>query len=197
MLRSKDDPIEFDINENFVVPGVGLVISGLIKAGTAKLNQVCVLGPDKNKTFKTVMIKSIHVNRALVEKAYCGEFACFSIKPAKANDKLSRDEFRKGMVLLDPVIQPNPIYEFDAEVIILHHSTTIKEGYQSVLHCGVIRQAVQVVKIYDKELLRNGDKALVRFKFMYNPEYLKKGLVILLREGRTKILGEICTIITE
>ena len=43
----------------------------------------------------------------------------------------------------------------------------------------------------NKELLRTGDKGFVRFKFMYNPEYIEKGCTILLREGRTKILGVI------
>ena len=48
------------------------------------------------------------------------------------------------MSLLDPKLKPSPAMEFDAEVVILHHSTTIKRGYQAVVHCGVIRQAVSI-----------------------------------------------------
>ena len=59
-------PFEFEINENFVVEGVGLVLSGIVKSGIAKLNQLCLLGPDKAKNFKQVTIKSIHVSRTLV-----------------------------------------------------------------------------------------------------------------------------------
>ena len=31
------------------------------------------------------------------------------------------------------------IDDFEAEVVILHHATTIKPNYQAVVHCGVIR----------------------------------------------------------
>lgn len=31
------------------------------------------------------------------------------------------------MILIDPKIMPEPIWEFDAKVVILHHSTTIQE----------------------------------------------------------------------
>ena len=47
------------------------------------------------------------------------------------------------------------------------------------------------------DLLRTNDKGIVRFRFMYAPEYLKPGLTILLREGRTKILGTIVNLLPE
>ena len=44
-------------------------------------------------------------------------------------------------------------------------------------------------------VLRTGDRAIVKFKFCYKPEYLRKGYRILLAEGRVKIIGKItsCT----
>jgi GTPase len=41
----------------------------------------------------------------------------------------------------------------------------------------------------DTDLLRTGDKGLIRFRYMYRPEYLKPGTTVLFREGRTKGLG--------
>ena len=38
--NTKNDFLEYDINENFMVPGVGLVVSGVMKSGTVKINQV-------------------------------------------------------------------------------------------------------------------------------------------------------------
>ena len=189
----KDEPLEFDINETFMVPGVGIVVSGLLKAGTAKINQQLLLGPDKTRNFLLVSIKSIHVSRVPVNYAEAGQFACFCIKPLKTSEKLTRDSFRKGMVIIDPTIKPNPVIEFDADVVILHHSTTIKEGYQAVMHAGVVRQAVKIVSM-ENELLRTGEKSIVRFRFLYNAEFLKNGMTVLLREGRTKILGMITNI---
>ena len=101
------------------------------------------------------------------------------------------------------------VREFEAEVVILHHATTIQENYQAVLHCGGIRQAVRSLTIDklesakivavnpldqmepapSKKVLRTGDKGLVRFRFMYSPELLKVGATIMFREGRTKGLG--------
>ena len=52
---------------------------------------------------------------------------------------LRRHVFRKGMIMLDKSITPKSIYDFEAEVVILHHATTIKPNYQAVIHCGVIR----------------------------------------------------------
>jgi GTPase len=41
----------------------------------------------------------------------------------------------------------------------------------------------------NNDLLRTGDKGLIRFRYMYRPEYLKVGTTVLFREGRTKGLG--------
>jgi GTPase len=43
------------------------------------------------------------------------------------------------MILIDKNVTPQTIYDFEAEVVILHHATTIKTNYQAVIHCGVIR----------------------------------------------------------
>lgn len=97
------------------------------------------------------------------------------------------------MILLDKNVTPLSIYDFEAEVVILHHATTIKPNYQAVIHCGVIRQAAKVVDM-NKDLLRTGDKGHIKFKFMYRPEYLKQGTTILFREGRTKGLGVVSSV---
>ena len=95
------------------------------------------------------------------------------------------------MVLLDKQSDYKTVREFEAEVIILHHATTIKPKYQAVVHAGVVRQTAQVVSIQDKELLRTGDRGLVRFRFINSPEYIHLGANILFREGRTRGLGQI------
>jgi len=41
----------------------------------------------------------------------------------------------------------------------------------------------------DHDLLRTGDKGLIRFRYMYRPEFLKVGITVLFREGSTKGLG--------
>ena len=78
-------PFEFEINENFLVEGVGLVLSGIVRSGVATINKQCFLGPDALKNFKQVAIMSIHINRVNSSEAYAGELACICVKAVKAN----------------------------------------------------------------------------------------------------------------
>jgi elongation factor 1-alpha len=46
-IGNDDDPLIFDIHDKFIVQGIGLVVSGLIKQGTLKTHETYLLGPDK------------------------------------------------------------------------------------------------------------------------------------------------------
>ena len=122
-------PFEFEVNENFLVEGVGLVVSGIIKTGACGINKTCLLGPDKLKNFKAVTIKSIHVNRVTRNEAYAGELVCLCLKSTKATEKLVRKDIRRGMVVVDSNDKPEPVTSFQAEMQVLHHATTIKPKY--------------------------------------------------------------------
>ena len=104
--------------------------------------------------------------------------------------QVKRDKVRKGMVLVHECVNPKASWEFDAEIAILTHATTIQPRYQAVIHCEIIRQAARVVAM-DKERLRSGDRATVRFRFLQHPEYLTNGSRFVFREGRTKGIGMI------
>ena len=139
IFQTPSDPVEFYIDGIYQVTGVGLVVAGTLKAGTVLPNQILNLGPDKAGVFKPVQVKSIHHKRLIVEKAFAGQAVCFAIKSMVKKDTLKRTGFRKGMILLDKSINPKSVNDFEAEVVILHHATTIKPNYQAVVHCGVIR----------------------------------------------------------
>ena len=49
-------------------------------------------------------------------------------------------------------VPPKPYREFEANVIILHHQTTIGCGYEPVIHCGVLRQAAVMIHIQGNNL---------------------------------------------
>src|SRR5579875_3006097 len=49
----------------------------------------------------------------------------------------------QGMVLVDAALQPRATWEFDADIAILTHSTTIAPKYQAVIHCEIVRQAAR------------------------------------------------------
>eukprot|EP00331_Platyophrya_macrostoma_P025321 CAMPEP_0176454490 /NCGR_PEP_ID=MMETSP0127-20121128/29989_1 /TAXON_ID=938130 /ORGANISM="Platyophrya macrostoma, Strain WH" /LENGTH=226 /DNA_ID=CAMNT_0017843799 /DNA_START=193 /DNA_END=870 /DNA_ORIENTATION=- len=189
MLKSCSDPPEFAINENFLVAGVGIVVSGVVTAGTIKVGTNLLLGPDKANSFKTVQVKGLHKDRVTVEEAIAGEMCCLNIKPTNRKEILTRGDFRKGMMLIDPSLKTDPVWEFDADVIVCHHATQVEAGYNAVAHCGIIRQAAKVLKVLPTDVLIGGKRGLLRMRFLCFPEYLKANSSILFREGEIKMFG--------
>lgn len=160
-FKTADDPVEFLIDGDYVVTGVGLVVAGTLKSGRVKIGDNLLLGPDKQGEFKEVIVKGIHYKRMAVEEAVCGQACCFNIKGVSKR-VIKRKMFRKGMMVVSKQEMPESIWEFDASVKVLHHATTITENYQAVIHAGVIRQAAKVVSL-TTDLLRTGDQGEIHF----------------------------------
>lgn len=181
--EKQHDLPEFVVDETFSVPGVGTVVAGTVKKGTIHPNTTLLMGPDiSDGSFKPVSIKSIHYKRLPVTQVVAGQTAAMALK------KMKRNQVRKGMVLVDERMHPKASWEFDADIAILTHSTTIQPRYQAVIHCEIIRQAARVVAM-DCERLRSGDRACVRFRFIQRPEYITSNSRFVFREGRTKGIG--------
>jgi GTPase len=90
---------------------------------------------------------------------------------------------------------------------------TIGERYQAMIHCGNIRQSARIVAMVSgatpeptseqdklknsqtESVIRTGDRAVVRFRFMQSPEYIKPDTRLLFREGRTKGVGKITRVL--
>ncbi|HUT81615.1 MAG TPA: GTP-binding protein [Candidatus Bathyarchaeia archaeon] len=182
-----ENPAEFHIDETFSVTGVGTVVAGTLISGSVSIDDTLQLGPDELGQFKKVKIISIHNKRVPVRRIVAGQTATFAIR------RIQRSSIRKGMVLLDDHLEPKVSHLFEAEILVLYHSTTIQKNYQAVVHCGTIRQTAKIIDM-DREIIRTGDKAIVKFQFLYSPEFLKEGRQIIFREGRTKGIGKITKI---
>ena len=59
-----------------------------------------------------------------VSEVKSGQTASFSLK------KIKRSQIRKGMVMIHPSLEPECCYEFEGEILVLHHPTTISPKYQ-------------------------------------------------------------------
>ena len=193
-FRPPSEPVEMLIDGFYMVTGVGPVIAGTLTSGTVCTNDHLLLGPDNVGKFKEVIVRGIHYKRLPVEEVVSGQVCCFNIKPVGKKEQIKRSIFRKGMILVGKDAEPESVWEFVAEIVILHNPTTIKSNYQAVIHCGVIRQAAKIVSM-SKPHLMMGDKGYVHFKFMYRPEYIKEGAALMMREGRTKGLGTVCSVV--
>ena len=152
------------------------------------------MGPTKEGDFKLVQVREIHFLRVPVNELCCGNSCSLRLKSLDKSFELKSSNFRKGMVLLDVETKPELIMEFEVDALIVHHSSTIKVGYQSDVHCHVIRQTCTVMEM-DKPFVRAGDTAKIKFKFLKKPEFLHIGDTILFREGRTRGKGKITKLI--
>lgn len=152
-----NDPFHFEINETYSVPFVGTVVSGVMKTGMIHVGDKVILGPDHSGQFVTTTIKGIHRKRVSVPVATAGQSVTFALK------NIRRNNIRKGQVLL-PYDKDKPTPQtskrFEAEILVLYHSTTIKSRYQAVVHCGAVRQTARIITT-EKTVLRTGDRAKV------------------------------------
>mgnify|MGYP000241632655 CR=1 FL=1 len=170
------------VEEKFNVKGVGPVVYGLILQGSVSVGDSVWIGPDENGEFKLVRVKSIHTHRVPVDRASAGQLACLALSDIKW------EEILKGMVVLDRLTTPRSTRKFKAKILVLHHPTLIKRGYQAVVHINAARQTV-VFEDMSKEPLRTGDIAEVTLRFLYRPLYVPVNEKIILREGRTRAIG--------
>ncbi|KAK2561108.1 GTP-binding protein 2 [Acropora cervicornis] len=102
--------------------------------------------------------------------------------------------FGQGMVLLDPVQKPRSCQGFWADVFLLFHTTSIGKRFQATVYIANVIQTA-VIEDMNKDSLRTGQRAKVRFRFMKQPEHLRNGSRIFFREGHTKGVGQVMSLI--
>lgn len=180
-------PAEFVVDNDFSVNGVGTVVAGTLLRGTVAAGDTLLLGPDGCGRFAPCQVKSIEVGRLRVPQVCAGVTAALALR------KVERRQLRKGMVLVAAQAHPAACYEFDADVVVLYHSTTLCVGYEAVVHCGAVHQTARIVRL-ERPLLRTGDRARATFRFAFTPEYLTEGARIIFREGRAKGIGVVAAV---
>jgi len=197
------------LDGNFTVPGIGLVVSGMIKEGTIKVKQKMFLGPYDGQ-FVPIIIRSIHNNlREDIQEIGPNIQGCFAIKFLETT--IPRANIKKGFVLIDNINnwKDNLVTSFVAKVKILHHSSAIETGYCPVVHCGPIKQSAYMKLLNDnntigyntvdynslKHSLKTGDNSIVVFTFARHPELIEENMIMFFRDGTTKGVGEVISLI--
>jgi elongation factor 1-alpha len=184
-------PMIMYIDSSFNIQGIGIVLSGTLKYGSIHLGQKVYVGPINN-TYISVVVKSIH------------NCICDSVDVLKENESgsigirletkgsFSREMFSKGQIITSDFAfaMKNTCYQFNCDVSIFNHPTTITDGYQTVIHCRTIRQAGKF-KTKEGQMLRTNSKENIDIKFMQRPEFILPGTLFMFRDGRTKGMGRI------
>uniref|UniRef100_A0A3P9LWY9 Tr-type G domain-containing protein n=1 Tax=Oryzias latipes TaxID=8090 RepID=A0A3P9LWY9_ORYLA len=176
---------EFQVDEIYTVPEVGTVVGGTLYSGICREGDHLVVGPTELGQFHKLTVGSIQRNRSACRVLRAGQAATLAL------GNFDRSLLRKGMVMVSPEMDPTICWMFEAEIVLLFHAKTFHKGFQVTVHIGNVRQTATVEALYGKDELRTGEKAVVLFKFIKHPEYLKVGAKVLFREGATKGIGHV------
>lgn len=192
--NKKKRPFECLIQEIYNVKGVGVVISGFVNAGEWHKGDTVFVGPLKDGNFIKTTVKSVQTNGINVNHVWAGHTAGFALNLSKNN----RKKIRKGMVMLKEVVPASKSFTADICLLKGEGTTIVKGKYQTVVHILHIRQAARVVdfsvsdNVFTTEtsqVLRPGMIATVTFEFVNRPEYLRKGMRLLMRDGHVRGVG--------
>jgi len=189
-------PFEFLVEDTFNVTGVGIVFSGFVNAGEWKKGDPVYFGPLKDGTYIKTVPKSAHVAQTDVDHIYAGHAAAFAVSLTKAQRKLLN---RRGMYALQEPVELSR--SFSAEICLMKGDpiTMTKGQTQTTMHILHLKRPVRLVDIEATDsrvpssepelVLRPGCRARVTFAFTQGPEYVRKGMRIILRDGHVRGVG--------
>jgi elongation factor 1-alpha len=181
-------PFMMYIDKIYSVIGVGTVVSGTIRQGKVKTGDKLLIGPTGTGKFIETSSKSMEMHHFRKKTAGTGEVVGISITG------LEVENIKRGMILCSPDYPAKTVQEFEAEVAILVHPTTIKRGYECIAHIETIAETMTFEPV-DTEYMSAGDTGKIKMKFKYRPCCIKEGQKLIFREGRSKGVGTVTRII--
>lgn len=182
---------EFQVDEIYSVPDVGTVVGGTLYSGVCREGERLVVGPTDEGRFLRLKVGSIQRNRSSCRVLRAGQAATLAL------GSFDRTLLRKGMVMVSPKMNPTICCEFEAAIVLLFHAKTFRRGSQVTVHVGNVRQTATVERLHGKDELRTGERAVVRFRFIKHPEYIRVGAKLLFREGVTKGIGHVTRLLPQ
>jgi len=171
------------VDRSYNVQGVGAVASGTIKSGTVEAGDELLLGPMQDGSFRAVEVRSIEMHYHRVDTAQAGRIVGIALKGVREAD------VERGMVLLPGDADPEPVREFEADVMVLNHPTRIGEGYEPVVHLETVSEAAAFYP--DEGRLLPGDSGTTRVRFKFRPYMVEEGQRFVFREGQSKGVGTV------
>ncbi|HMK54373.1 MAG TPA: GTP-binding protein [Methanobacteriaceae archaeon] len=182
-------PFMMYIDKIYAVTGVGTVLSGTIRQGSVKKGDELLIGPLNSGKFVPVSVRTIEMHHYRKDAAGVGEVVGISISG------IDMDDIRRGMIICHPDYEPQAVREFEAEVAILVHPTTISEGYECITHIETLAETTWFQPL-EQDYLSAGDTGKILMKFKYRPCAIRKGQKLIFREGRSKGVGTVTRVIT-
>jgi GTPase len=194
---TQNKPFEASVLESFIVEGIGTVAHCYIVIGTLKKGDIVWVGPDSLGNFYKTKIRTVQYKRIDVDFVLPGHHCTICLP------NIDKNLLKKGVyVLHDNVQERLAIRYFTADIKLLTtHQITIKKGYCPILNIDNLRITAKILDIQtdnkEIEFLQGGDHAIVKFKFVYRPAYIKNGTTFVFREGKTRGFGKVLSLDNE
>merc|ERR1711994_1040478 len=145
--RPNDKPLRLPLQDVYKIGGIGTVPVGRVETGVIKPGMVVTFAPVQ----LTTEVKSVEMHHEALVEAIPGDNVGFNVK------NVSVKEIRRGNVTSDSKNDPaKECKNFHAQVIILNHPGTIKNGYAPVMDCHTAHIACKFEEILKRCDRRSG-----------------------------------------
>ncbi len=164
-------PLRLPIQDVYNITGIGVVPVGRIETGIMKVGDKVTVVPGREGKGISGEVKTIEMHHESVQQAEPGDNIGFNVRG------IGKKDIARGDVLGRSDHVPSVVTEFTAQVVIMNHPTVVTVGYTPVFHIHTAQVACQFVEIIkklnpatgqeiteNKDILRNGDAAVVRLK---------------------------------
>ncbi|MEM3736719.1 MAG: translation elongation factor EF-1 subunit alpha [Candidatus Bathyarchaeia archaeon] len=162
-----DKPLRVPIQDVYTITGIGTVPVGRVETGIMKEGDNVVFMPANVKG----EVKSIETHHVKIPQAIPGDNIGFNVRG------ISKADVKRGDVCGHVTNPPKVAKEFIAQIIVVHHPTSLAQGYTPVLHAHTAQVACKFADLMKKinprtgetveekpAFLKTGDGALVRLQ---------------------------------
>ena len=164
-------PLRLPIQDVYNITGIGVVPVGRVETGVMKIGDKVTVVPGREGKGVSGDVKTIEMHHEQVQQAGPGDNIGFNVRG------IGKKDIARGDVLGKSDNVPTVATEFTAQVVIMSHPSVVTVGYTPVFHIHTAQIACQFVEILkkldpatgnevteNKDILRNGDAAIVRLR---------------------------------
>jgi len=169
--KPTDLPLRLPLQDVYNITGIGVVPVGRIETGVMKIGDKVIAVPGREGKGVPGEVKSIEMHHEQVKEAGPGDNVGFNVRG------FGKKDIARGDVIGPADNVPSVATEFTAQIVIMSHPSVVTVGYTPVFHIHTAQVACQFVEIVkkldpatgnevteNKDVLRNGDAAIVRLR---------------------------------
>ncbi len=164
-------PLRVPIQDVYNITGIGVVPVGKVETGIMKVGDKVIFVPGREGKGVPGEVKTIEMHHQQYQQAKPGDNIGFNVRG------IAKKDIARGDVLGHIDNPPTVASEFTAQIVVLNHPSVVTVGYTPVFHVHTAQVACQITEIVkkmnpatgqeiteNKDILRNGDAAIVKIK---------------------------------